>query len=51
MSAIACSMKQSVTAVLCGIFTMRTETRRELGIKIIAAQSTITILSATGEAT
>ena len=38
MSAIACSMKHSAKAVLCGISMMRTETRRESGIKIIAAQ-------------
>ena len=38
MSAIACSMKQSVTAVLCGIFTMRTETRRESATNTITVQ-------------
>ena len=42
MSATACSMKHSAEAVLCGISTMQTEIRRESGIKIIVAQSTIT---------
>ena len=38
MSATACSMKHSAEAVLCGISTMQSETRRESGIKIIVAQ-------------